>query len=262
MRTSYLLESCWKTNPFFNIEGKMRHKFLSFVIAVCLLFPILTALSMLFYPGGTLDDPSTSGYRFFENYFSELGLSQSYAGGPQTASFLLFTTALTLAGMALAAYFIIAPSLFWERRTFRLFSLVGSIFGVLSGLSFIGVAFSPADLYLAPHSLFVQLAFMTFFVAAVFYTPAFFLHPGFPNLYGWVDLSFGVLLGIYVWLLFYGPGSGTRSGLIIQVTGQKIIAYAAVTSIFIMAYGSQRYLDETAQDDKPVELEANQVASS
>lgn len=240
----------------------MRRKFLTFVMAACLLFPILTALAMLFYPGGTRDDPSTRGYRFFENFFSELGLSQSYAGGPQTASFLLFTTALTLAGIALVAYFIIAPSLFWERRKLRLLSLVGSIFGVISGLSFIGVALSPADLYLATHSLFVQLAFVALFVAVAFYTPSVFLQPGFPNVYGWIDLSFGILLGIYVWLLFKGPGSGSHSGLIIQVTGQKIIAYAAVTSMFFMAYGSQRYLDDTAQGDKPVELEANQVANS
>jgi hypothetical protein len=40
----------------------------------------------------------------------------------------------------------------------------------------------------------------------------------------WVNLVFGVLLGIYIWLLFNGPGLDTENGLFIQVTGQQIIA--------------------------------------
>ena len=172
---------------------------------------------MLFYPGGTRSNPEALGYRFFENFFSKLGLTQSYAGGPQTASFMLFTTALALAGAALILYYVLAPSLFWDTTRLRLINITGSFFGVLSGLSFIGVAFSPADIYLAPHALFVQLAFVTFFIAVSFYALAIFIPPDFPNKYGWVNLSFGVLLGIYIWLLFYGPGSDTQSGLIIQV---------------------------------------------
>ncbi|MGW8250803.1 MAG: hypothetical protein ACWGO1_09195 [Anaerolineales bacterium] len=72
----------------------MRHKLLTLVMVACLLFPILTTLAMLFYPGGTRGNPDVQGYRFFENFFSELGLTQSYAGGSQTTSFVLFTLAL------------------------------------------------------------------------------------------------------------------------------------------------------------------------
>lgn len=194
---------------------------------------------MLFYPGGTRSNPGTEGYLFFENFISELGLTQNYAGGSQTASFLLFTIALALAGLALALYFSIAPSLFWESHLTRALNLVGSFFGIISGLSFIGVAFTPANLYLTPHRLFVQLAFVTFFIAVAFYAIAIILNPIFPNLYAWVNIAFGVLLGIYIWLLFNGPGLNTENGLIIQVTGQKIITYAAIICMFVTAYGSR-----------------------
>jgi hypothetical protein len=237
-------------------ESAMRHKLLNLVMAACLLFPILTALAMLFYPGGTRSNPDAQGYRFFENFFSELGLTQSYAGGPQTASFILFTAALSLAGAALVLYYCLAPSLFWETTVLRIISLAGSAFGIISGLSFIGVAFTPADIYLAPHALFVQLAFVTFFIAVSFYAAAIFIQPQFPNKYGWISLSFGVLLGIYIWLLFYGPGSNTQSGLVIQVTGQKLIAYAAVACMFVIAYGSRQLLDrETMQSSSEPEPE-------
>lgn len=48
--------------------------------------------------------------------------------------------------------------------------------------------------------------------------------PMLPNMSAWVNLVFGVLLGIYIWLLFNGPGLDTENGLFIQVTGQQIIA--------------------------------------
>jgi hypothetical protein len=231
---------------------------LTLVMSACVLFPILTTLAMLFYPGGTRSNPAAEGYRFFENFFSELGLSRSYSGAPQTASFLLFTTALTLAGAALVLYFCLAPSFFSQTTRLKILSLTGSVFGVVSGLAFIGVAFTPADLYLGPHALFVQLAFLTILIAQIFYAPAIFFHPGFPNLYAWVNALFALLLGVYVWLLFNGPDPGSESGLVIQVTGQKIIAYAAVASVFTTAYGARRLLDDPVQVSHPGERHENQ----
>jgi hypothetical protein len=228
-------------------------------MVACLLFPILTTLAMFFYPGGTRTNPGTPGYSFFEKFFSELGLSQSYAGGPQTASFLLFTTALTLAGAALVLYYSLAPSLFWETTRHKILSILGSIFGIISGIFFIGVAFTPADLYLTPHTFFVQLAFLAVFFAVTFYAATIFFQPGFPNRYGWVNLSFGVLLGIYIWLLFNGPSPESHSGLVIQVTGQKIIAYAAVISMFITAFGSRRVLEKGAPSPSPAKQQDNRV---
>lgn len=217
-----------------------RYKLFSFVMAACILFLVLTTLAMVFYPGGTRSNPNRQSYLFFENFFSELGLTHTYSGGPNQISFVLFTTALALAGLALAIYFIISPSLFWDSMSTRLLSLVGTFFGLISGLSFIGVAFTPANLYVTPHQIFVQLAFTSFFVGIVFYAPAILLNQSFPNLYAIVNIIFGVLLGVYIWLLFFGPSANSSNGLMIQVTGQKIIAYAAVISLFIQAYGSRR----------------------
>ncbi len=61
----------------------------------------------------------------------------------------------------------------------------------------------------------------------------------FPNLYAWVNITFGVSLGICIWLLFNGPGLTKENGLIIRVTGQQIIAYAAMICMFVTAYGSR-----------------------
>ena len=223
-------------------------------MAGCFLFLVLTSLAMVFYPGGTRHTPGTKGYLFFENFFSELGLTRTYSGGSNSVSFFLFTAALALAGLALALYFIISPSLFWDSRITRVLSLFGTFFGILSGLSFIGVAFTPANLYLVPHRLFVRLAFTTFFVGVVFYALAILLNRSYPNLYALVNITFGALLGAYIWLLFFGPSTNTPSGLMIQVAGQKIIAYAAIISVFIQAYGSRSMAVIQSKENKAEKL--------
>jgi len=48
-------------------------------------------------------------------------------------------------------------------------------------------------------------------------------------------------LAAYVVLITVGPSSETPSGLKIQVTGQKIIVYTAIVSIFIQARGALKF---------------------
>jgi len=82
-----------------------RHLFTS-VIVGGIQFVVLTLLAMLFYPGGTKTDPTTPGYSFFRNFFSELGLTRGYGGQPNTISTALFVVSLTVTGIALALFFV------------------------------------------------------------------------------------------------------------------------------------------------------------
>jgi hypothetical protein len=59
-----------------------REGVFSLVLAGCALFVVLTVAAMLAYPGGTATDPTTSGYSFFANVLSELGMTRTYAGQP------------------------------------------------------------------------------------------------------------------------------------------------------------------------------------
>lgn len=213
-----------------------REKIYFLTMAGCVQFVILTLIAMILYPGGTHADPTTKGYSFFRNFFSDLGLTETISGDPKFASFLLFTVAMVSAGAALAIFFIAFPKFFTSSPSGRWFSIFGSIAGTVSGLAFIGVAL-PADLYRQPHTLSVQIAFLAFFVAVLLYIPALFLKRDYPKFYFWVFVVFAVLLGVYIWLLFEGPAVSAATGLIIQATGQKIIVYAAIISMFIQSYG-------------------------
>ena len=206
----------------------------------CVLFVVLTIVAMLFYPGGTLTDPTTSGYSFCTNYFSDLGLTWTHARLRNTISAILFITALVSAGVALVLSFLAWPQFFTHSRSGKFLSGMGSIFGAIAGACFIGVAFTPANLYLDTHIAVMMWAFRTFTVAVMCYTIAIFCERDYPNRFGFVFVAFAALLVLYVLLLTVGPPYDSPEGIVIQAVGQKIVVYASVISILIQAFGARR----------------------
>jgi len=227
-----MLHSFWRQGVF------------SLIMIGCFLFVVFTIVAMLFYAGGTLIDPKTSGYSFTTNYFSDLGLTWTHARLPNTVSAILFIAALTMAGGGLILFFLAFPQFFTGSRWGKLLSGIGSTFGVIAGICFVGVAFTPANLYLGLHLAVMMWAFRTFTVAVICYTIAIFRERNYPNRFGFVFVAFAVLLVLYVLLLVVGPPYDSPEGIMVQAVGQKIIVYASVTSIFIQASGARQIADE------------------
>jgi hypothetical protein len=209
--------------------------------AACIGFVLLTFVAMALYPGGTGDDPAREGYSFFANFFSDLGITESHSGEGNVAAAALFFVALSAAGAGLVLFFVAIPHLLRRRRSAYILALIGSLFGVLSGLAYIGVAFTPANLLLEAHVQAVLLAFTTFPVATLLYTVAILRDPAYPRRYAAVFLAFTVLLGGYAWLLFNGPRDGANA-LVVQATGQKVIVYAAIVAMSIQSWGAYRVM--------------------
>lgn len=219
-----------------------RRKAFSWVAVGCVQFVVLTAIAMFFYPGGTIADPTTRGYSFFTNFFSELGLTRTHSGGPNTVSFILFFVALTLAGAGLALFFVAFRSFFVQSRAGRVLSAVGTLFGVISGICFIGVAFTPANLWRELHGQFVMWAFQAFPVAAILYGAAILLHKSYPKRFAAIFFAFAALLVLYLVLLTRGPRFAVSDGLMIQATGQKAIVYASIVTILLQSIGARKQL--------------------
>ncbi|HEY69546.1 MAG TPA: hypothetical protein G4O08_03070 [Anaerolineae bacterium] len=211
-----------------------------FAIFACIQFLVLTVIAMLAYPGGSISGSPTSRYSFFSNFFSELGMTVTRSGERNTASMVLFVTALTLAGAGLIVFFVAMPQFFRQKRAVFALSWLGSAFGVVSGAAYIGVAFTPADLLRNLHTDFVLAAFRSFLVVVAVYALVIFLNPRFPNGYAAVYLTFALLLAGYIWLLTQGPDLETERGLVIQATGQKLIVYAAIVCTWIQSRGALR----------------------
>ncbi|PWB51430.1 MAG: hypothetical protein C3F13_13385 [Anaerolineales bacterium] len=222
-------------------KQKLRRSYLAIAIG-CGAFVILTLLAMLTYAGGSVDDHSRSGYSLTHSFLSNLGMLTALSGKPNWTSARLFIISLGAAGACLVLFFVIFPRFFRTSRLQQVFSWVGSGLGIVAGICFMGIAFAPADVARSAHVFFVIWAFRLFPLAVLCYLPAMFIDKHYPKVYAWVFTVFCLMLIGYYLLLTNGPSFDSPQGLVIQVVGQKIIAYASIISIFIQSIGAYRFL--------------------
>jgi hypothetical protein len=201
-------------------QQKIRQIYL--IIAVgCALFVVLTFIAMLTYAGGSVDNHAAHGYSFTHSFLSNLGMVTALSGEPNWVSAVLFFLSLSIAGVCLVIFFFIFPRLFQSNRIQQVLCLIGSTFGVLAGISFVGIAFTPADIARPAHVQFVMWAFRLFPLAVLFYVPVLFMDKSYPKVYAWVFAVFCLMLIGYYLLITQGPDFTSPEGLVIQVVGQK-----------------------------------------
>jgi len=226
-------------------QPRIRQLYL--VIAIgCALFVVLTFVAMLTYAGGSVDNHAASGYSFTHSFLSNLGMLTALSGEPNWISAALFFFSLSLAGFCLVIFFIIFPRLFQSSRLQQVLCLIGSIFGVLAGICFVGIAFAPADIARPAHVQFVMRAFQLFPLAVLFYVPVLFMDKRYPKAYAWVFTIFCLMLIGYYLLITHGPSFSSPEGLVVQVVGQKVIAYASILSIGIQSLGAYKFLEKSS----------------
>jgi hypothetical protein len=120
----------------------------------------------------------------------------------------------------------------------RRLAVLGSIFGIISAISYVGIASVPSDFHLLAHKLFVYIGFTSFLLVVALYSAAIFRSKYYPRAYAFTYLGFAVILALYLVLLFAGPKAQTALGDKIQATGQKIVVYAEIVCMFIQSYGA------------------------
>jgi len=225
--------------------NKWRKGFLVFRMIGIVQFVILTSIAMLFYAGGTLVNPNSSGYSFWTNFFSDLGQTITYSGKDNTVSYIIFVITLTILGISTIIFAIIMPSLFEEVDVEHGLSINGSIFFTLSGIATIGVAFMPMDTSLIGHFLFVSAMTLTDFLGIIFYIIAIFHNKKYPNKYAFIFLISLVVGIIYVILILGIPYQRITSTeeLMVWTAGQKVSIYTNLICSFIVCFGAWKLVN-------------------
>ena len=209
------------------------------VLTAGVTFVILTALAMVEYPGGSRYSPGSHHYLFFENFFSDLGATKTYAGYTNTSSCVLFVIATTCVGISLIAF-----SGSWhgiaERRGIAVRAAwVFKWSAIASGLCFIGVGATPLNVLGSRTTFFAQGGFGLLFVF-VLAMLAVQRRNGWPWRYVIANVLFVAVLAAYVVILVGGPSLDTHAGLLFQVTAQKLTVYVSIRNLGYSAVrGSQ-----------------------
>ena len=153
-------------------------------------FIVLTMIGMILYPGGTYNDSSTIGYIFWENYFSDTGRKVSHSGKSNTISSVLFTIALATMGISSIIFFILITHHFAENRVTKWLSIVGSFLGIIAGIFFIGIGFTPSDIFHGIHVFFVEYSALFGIGGVIIYIICIVLNKSYPRKYLLVFLVF------------------------------------------------------------------------
>ena len=208
----------------------------------CIQFIILTSIAMFFYKGGTYIDSSTSRYVFWYNYFSDLGRTVAHSGISNTFSFILFTVTLSIWGAFQIPFYIFFPSFFMDSKGLKKLYCTGSTLGILAGIFYIGIAFTPSDITNLLHDIFVFLGFGSILLSVILYAIVIFKDSIYDNLYAVVFTISAVVLSTYFIILTFSPNSQTTIGLYIYVIGQKFMIYTLLICGIVQGFGAIKQL--------------------
>lgn len=222
-------------------------------------FLISVTASMAMYPGSTRLDPTSVGYSFTENAFSDLGRTFTRSGADNRISAALFISALVPIALTLVVFFIKLVPLVsppgWRGWVGRL----GCLAGIVAGLGYIGVALTPANVLPREHVMFVNVAFRSFLAASVLLALATGGIPAFRARATAVWWSFGVLLLAFILIGIFGPRRNTQAGLVIQTVAQKIIVLSGLTIVAFQTFEVERARQRLQQErraNQPAALQA------
>lgn len=195
---------------------------------------------MLAYPGGTYLEHSGAGYRFFHNFFSDLGATVAFNGQPNRIGALLFVISLVVLVIGMGGMLVGLAKVYARSPASVTSVRLATILGSFVCACFIGVAVTPENRLRSVHVLFTKLAFRAFPGVPLFLTVAARRTSsiGANVTFAWVTML--VLLVAYVLVLDFGPRASTPNGLVVQVTAQKIVAVGAVLLLVYQSYQAER----------------------
>tara|TARA_B100001778_G_scaffold332296_1_gene338306 strand:- start:6865 stop:7542 length:678 start_codon:yes stop_codon:yes gene_type:complete len=208
--------------------------------SICL-FIFLFCSSILFYSGGTLHNPSTIGYSFTRNFFSDLGiLSQE-----NIISVILFAMGLLVVGLNFILYFYSFMKLFNANTFIGKIGKVGSIFGIIGAIFFIIIGFTPHNFVHDSHIIAVNWAFRSFCLASLLLFYSMYNDSRFEWRYALGYLIFSLLIFFYIIVLEFGPSPRDSDfSLVFNVIAQKIIVLVFVLSVFYQSFGNASFLNK------------------
>ena len=227
--------------------------------AAIIWFIVCAGASMSLYPGGTRLDRARVGYSFTQNAFSELGRTVARNGEPNLASATLFVLGLTPAGLGLSAFFVaLLPLVSNHSRTVTWLARLGCLAGIIAGVAYVAVAWTPADRLPAEHVLAERTAFRSFLVASVLLGLVTARGRVFRFRASAAWWSFGALLLAFILIGIFGPSRRTEAGLVVQVVAQKAIVFSALVIVAFQSYQAERAAKRHAAPD---DLHASRTVS-
>ncbi len=198
-------------------------------------FFIFTIIAMFFYPGGTREDSTTNGYSFFQNMFSDLGMTEAYSGISNLVSMWLFSISMVLVGASIVVFVFAFDNTINTAENKGYISRIASFFGIIAGICFIVVGCTPKDLEWAyiSHFVFQYIAFLSILLMGILYSIVILKDKTLLPSYAFVFIGCALVQFVYLLILY----KIISVNLIVDVTAQKIVIYVQILMFLTQSYG-------------------------
>ena len=201
-----------------------------------ILYLIFTAISIIFYAGGTVRDPDTLGYSFTQNFFSDLGKLST----DNFLAMIFFSGSLFVVGITFSIYFYYLMKSY-NYDSLGIMAKIGSCLGILGALCFIGVGFTPHNVLFTPHIFFVNWAFRSFLLSSLLLSIVLFKDDRLSSRYGIGYLFFAISIFLYILVLEFAPKPElSEISLIFNVLAQKAIVLIFLLSVLYQSFGNSK----------------------
>ncbi len=211
------------------------------MIGASILFIVFIGISMTLYPGGNIVDRSSIHYNFSLNYFSDLGQTSTQSGKQNTASDVLFIIAMGISGLVLIYFSRIWRAMDIDIHERMFLGVISKIFLIICGLCFIGMAFTPWNLYFENHVLFFKTAMTCIFGWTLM---TLILQMKNEKIKSLIILNSFLLIviGAYDYVLLTGSDFGTNRNVEFNAVAQKIVMLLFIFNMMFQSIGIHGFL--------------------
>jgi len=198
-----------------------------------ILYIVFISIAMIFYAGGSKDIPSSIGYYFWMNTFSDLGRTTAWNGLPNTISMILFSFAYGIHVITMVPYYLLFYAIFKGNSALdSKIGKIGSLFGILSSIAFIGIIFTPADILHTEHWIFVYIGYPSILLMDIAFAILLIRDERVSKLNSTLFIIFAL---IFVVAILFGL-IGVSVSRTIMVIGQKISRMGIMISYIVLIW--------------------------
>lgn len=133
----------------------------------CIEYFVFTHVAMVLYPGGNALNDMATGYSYWYNYYSDLGMAHAWNGAANLLSASFFIPSVVTWALMKAPFFIVLPRKIFPSGWLHTLSVFSGIGEVGSSITAVGIALTPHDMMHQAHVIFVSLAILFMGLTAI-----------------------------------------------------------------------------------------------
>lgn len=222
------------------MNNQTRSKIIIYGTLAVIIFFIL---AIIFYSGGSYNNPSAQGYTFFGNFFSDLGMLKADNGQANLKSQIFFLLAIFTASFVQITIFASLKDRLVKTHLQSMANFAYKL-AVISSIIFLGIALFPADRFNTLHDWSMLLSFIGIMISLIIFGWQLIKFDLMLKFNGWLFLLTSLIILILLIIAITENLSPTPNRTLTHIIMQKITVIDLLTTILIYGFSLSKLKEE------------------